>query len=205
MLFSTPEPKAQVHYRHPVLSVVVNFLHFRLLLWNCWTEFNGTWQEPRSQCPLPSLCFFGQSEIQDGHLHLWLAETFLNSSLKPLNRVQQNLTKSKISTSSTKFVFFGPLKKNKMAVLASDRLRCTKKEFNNAISEKPKTLVLPLFSLKAIDPSKRKLFHFISAKRACNPVSYAKFDAYNFQTAIVLFVFLGLILQSYPKLEMVFS
>ena len=32
--------------------------HFRLLLWNCWTEFNKTWQEARSQPPLPSLCFF---------------------------------------------------------------------------------------------------------------------------------------------------
>ena len=36
--------------------------HFRLLLWNCWTEFNVTWQERRSQCPLPSLCFSGRSE-----------------------------------------------------------------------------------------------------------------------------------------------
>ena len=26
--------------------------HFRLLLWNRWTEFNETWQEARSQCPL---------------------------------------------------------------------------------------------------------------------------------------------------------
>ena len=32
--------------------------HFRLLLWNRWTEFNETWQEARSQRPLPSLCFF---------------------------------------------------------------------------------------------------------------------------------------------------
>ena len=31
--------------------------HFRLLLWNRWTEFNETWQESRSQRPLPSLCF----------------------------------------------------------------------------------------------------------------------------------------------------
>ena len=31
--------------------------HFRLLLWNRWTEFNETWQEARSQRPLPSLCF----------------------------------------------------------------------------------------------------------------------------------------------------
>ena len=33
--------------------------HFWLLLWNRWTEFNETWQEARSQCPLPSLCFSG--------------------------------------------------------------------------------------------------------------------------------------------------
>ena len=35
--------------------------HFRLLLWNCWTEFNETWQEARSQRLLPSLCFSGRS------------------------------------------------------------------------------------------------------------------------------------------------
>ena len=36
--------------------------HFRLLLWNCWTEFNETWQEARSQRPLQSLCFLGRSD-----------------------------------------------------------------------------------------------------------------------------------------------
>ena len=92
-------------------SVVVNFSHFRLLLWNRWTEFNETWQEGRSQRPLPSLCFSGRSEKQDGRPGLWLAETFPTSSLKPLNRIQGNLTGSKISTSSTKFVFFGPIGK----------------------------------------------------------------------------------------------
>ena len=35
---------------------------FRLLLWNRWTEFNETWQEARSQRPLPNLCFSGWSE-----------------------------------------------------------------------------------------------------------------------------------------------
>ena len=80
--------------------------HFRLLLWNCWTEFNETWQEARSQRPLPSLCFSGRLEKQDGCPGLWLAETFWTSPLKPLNRIQRNLTGSKISTSSTKFVFF---------------------------------------------------------------------------------------------------
>ena len=36
--------------------------HFRLLLWNHRTEFNKTWQEARSQCPLPCLCYSGWSE-----------------------------------------------------------------------------------------------------------------------------------------------
>ena len=40
-------------------SVVVNFSHFGLLLWNHWTEFNETWQEARSHRLLPSLCFSG--------------------------------------------------------------------------------------------------------------------------------------------------
>ena len=80
--------------------------HFPLLLWNCWMEFNKTWQEARYQIPLQSLCFSCQSEKQDGHPGLWPVETFSTSHPKPLNRIQQNLTGSKISTSSTKFVFF---------------------------------------------------------------------------------------------------
>ena len=80
--------------------------HFRLLLWNRWTEFNETWQEARSQRPLPSLCFSGRSEKQDGRPGLWFAETFSTSPLKPLNRIQRNLTGSKISTPSTKFCVF---------------------------------------------------------------------------------------------------
>ena len=52
--------------------------HFRLLLSNRWTEFKETWQEARSQHPLPILCCFfsGRSEKQDGCPVLWLAETF---------------------------------------------------------------------------------------------------------------------------------
>ena len=107
-VFSAPESKAQVHY---CPSSVRRYLsHFRLLLWNRWTEFNKTWQEARSQRPLPSLCFSGQSEKQDGRPGLWLAETFWTSSLKRLNRIQRNLTGSKILRSSTKFVFFGPIR-----------------------------------------------------------------------------------------------
>ena len=87
--------------------------HFRLLLWNRWTEFNETWQKARSQRPLPSLCFSGRSEKQDGRPGLWLAETFSTSPLKALNGIQRNLTGSKISTSSTKFVFFRPIGKTR--------------------------------------------------------------------------------------------
>ena len=87
--------------------------HFRLLHWNRLTEFNETWQKARSQRPLPSLCFSGRSEKQDGRPGLWLAETFLTSPLKPLNGIQRYLTGSKISTSSTKFVFFGPIGKTR--------------------------------------------------------------------------------------------
>ena len=87
--------------------------HFWLLLWNCWTVFNETWQELRSQRPLPSLCFSGGSEKQDGRPGLWLVETFFTSPLKSLNGIQWNLTGSKISTSSTKFVFFRPIGKTR--------------------------------------------------------------------------------------------
>ena len=87
--------------------------HFRLLLWNRWTEFIETWQEARSQSPLPSLCFSGWSEKQDGRPGLWLAETFSTSPLKPLKGIQRNLTGRKISTPSTKFVFFGPIGKTR--------------------------------------------------------------------------------------------
>ena len=128
--FSAPEPKAQVHYCDHVLSVVrpssvrrpsvvrpssvvVNFSHFRLLLWNRWTEFDETLQEGRSQRPLPSLCFSGRSEKQDGRPGLWLAETFSTSSVKLLIGIQRNMTGRKTSTSSTKFVFFGPIGKTR--------------------------------------------------------------------------------------------
>ena len=42
----------------------------------------------------------------------WL-RYFSTSPLKPLNGIKRNLTGSKISTSSTKFVFFGPIGKTK--------------------------------------------------------------------------------------------
>ena len=103
-----------VDWKNKMATLASDWLrHFRLLLWNHWTKFNETWQEARSQRPLPSLCFSGWSEKQDGHPGLWLAETFSTSPLKPLNRIQWNLTGSKISMSSTNFVFFGPIGKTR--------------------------------------------------------------------------------------------
>ena len=99
--------------------------HFWLLLWNRWTEFNETWQEARSQCPLPSLCFSGGSEKQVGRPDLWLAETFSTFPLKPLNGIQGNLTGSKISKTSTRFVFFGPIRKQKWPPWLISQKGCT--------------------------------------------------------------------------------
>ena len=76
-------------------------------------ESDETLQEARSQRPLPILCFSGRSKKQDGRSGLWLAEIFSTSPLKPLNGIQRNLTGSKISTSSIKFVFFGPIGKTR--------------------------------------------------------------------------------------------
>ena len=99
--------------------------YFRLLLWNRWTEFNEIWQEGRSQCLLPILCFSSRSEIQDGRPGLWLAETFSTSPLKPLNGIQRNLTglfKQDLNVLYQVCVFRAD-RKNKMVALASDWLR----------------------------------------------------------------------------------
>ena len=85
-------------------SLTVHIYDF--FFWKCRTEFNETWQETRSYRPLPSLCFSGRSEKQDGRPDLWLPETCSTPPLKPLNGIQRNLTESNISTSSTKFVFW---------------------------------------------------------------------------------------------------
>ena len=84
--------------------------HIRLLLRNRWTEFNETWKEARSQYPLSSLCFFfglmGKTIWPPGFC---LADIFWTSPLKLLKGIQRNLTGSKISKSSTEFLFFMPM------------------------------------------------------------------------------------------------
>ena len=60
--------------------------HFRLLLWNHWTEFNETWQKASSQRPLPSLCYSGWSKKQYGRPDLWLAGTYFDFSSETAER-----------------------------------------------------------------------------------------------------------------------
>ena len=97
--------------------------HFRLLLWNRWTEFDETWQEARSQCPLPSLCFSGWSAKQDGRPGLCLAETSSTSPLKPLNGIWKKLDRKKDLNVLYEVCVFWANQKNKVAALASDWLR----------------------------------------------------------------------------------
>ena len=123
-------------------------------------------------------------EKQDGHPGLWLAETFSTSPLKPLNWIQRNLTGSKILTFSTKFVFFGPIGKNKMAALASDWLRhfgllllncCT--EFKETWQEERSQRPLPTLCVVGrsenrmaalANPSKR--WHIVLRCTICGPL-----------------------------------
>ena len=92
--------------------------HFQLLLWNRWTEFKETAQESRSRSQHPLPCFFflegGRGdwlEKSDGCPSLWWLRHFC--ILKPLKWIHRNFTGIKISASSTKFVFFGPIGKTR--------------------------------------------------------------------------------------------
>ena len=84
-----------MHYCDHAFSVVrrlsvVNFSHFRLLFWNRGTEFNETWQEAKSQRPLPSLCFSDRSERIVCRPCLLMAEIF---STSPVKTAERNSTK----------------------------------------------------------------------------------------------------------------
>ena len=94
--------------------------HFRLLLWNRRMEFDKTWQEARSQCPLPSLCFSGRSKKQDGCPGLWLAETYFDFSSETTERNSTKLDRKQDLNALYQVCVFWADRKNKMAALASD-------------------------------------------------------------------------------------
>ena len=71
-----------------------------------------TYQEAGSQrLPNQDCIFQADRKTRMAATDLWFAETF-STSLQLLDRIQQNLTGSKISTSSTKFTFFRANQKN---------------------------------------------------------------------------------------------
>ena len=84
--------------------------HFRLL-WNRWPEFNEIWQKASSQRPHPVCVFRAYGKNNMASLASDWLRHILTFPLKPLYGIQRNLTWSKISTSSTKFVFFRPKSK----------------------------------------------------------------------------------------------
>ena len=81
--------------------------HFLLLLWNRWTKLEETWQEARSQCALPSLCFSGRSENQDGRPGLRFVETFLTSPPKSLNRLEETWQEARSQCALPSLCFSG--------------------------------------------------------------------------------------------------
>ena len=95
------------------------FFTFRLFLWNCRSEFNETWQDARSQRPLP--VFFGQIRKTSSRPSLWFSETFwiLWNCRPEFNDTWQEAGNQCLLPS----LCFRADWKNNMATLASDWLR----------------------------------------------------------------------------------
>ena len=86
--------------------------HFCLLLWNCWMGFNKLDMKQDLNVLYQVYVFQANQKNKMATLTSDCLRHF-RLSLEPLNGIQQNLTGSKISTSSTKFVFFGPIRKTR--------------------------------------------------------------------------------------------
>ena len=101
-----------MHHCHVALSVVINFSHFRLLI---WSGIQRILTGSKISTSSTKFVLIGpiEKKKQDGRPGILLTATFSTSPLKPLNGIQRNLKGSKISTSSTKFVVFGPIGKTR--------------------------------------------------------------------------------------------
>ena len=94
--------------------------HFWLLLWNRWTEFNETWQEARSQRPLPSLCFSGKSEKKRWPPWPLIGWDIFDFSSWTAERNSTKLDRKQDHKALYQVCVFQADRKNKMAALASD-------------------------------------------------------------------------------------
>ena len=97
--------------------------HFRLLLWNSWTEFNETWQEAWYQRPLPRLCFLGRSVKTR-----WPPRPLIGWDIIHFSSVTAEWNSTKLEGKQDlnalyQVCVFRADRKNKMATLASDWLR----------------------------------------------------------------------------------
>ena len=90
--------------------------YFRLLLWNCWTEFSETWQEARPQHPLPS---FGKTKWPTRPLNVLRNFRLLWNCWMEFNEFLQEAR----SQCFFQVCVFRSDRENKMATLASDWLR----------------------------------------------------------------------------------
>ena len=97
--------------------------HFRLLLWNRWAEFNKTWQDARSQCPLPSLCFLGRSEKTTWPSWPLIGWDIFDFSSGMAERNSTNFYRKQDLNILYPVCVFRADRKNKMAALASDWMR----------------------------------------------------------------------------------
>ena len=126
---------------HPGLWLAETFSTFSL------KSLNGIQRNLTGSNVLYQVCVLGQiGKKQDGRHGLWLAETF-STFLKPLDGIQRNLIRSKIWTSSTKFVCFGQIGKSDFLWFA----------------ETFSTSLQPV-----VDPSKR--WHIVRRCTLCGPL-----------------------------------
>ena len=117
---SSVRPSVRPSSRRPSVR---KLSHFRLLLGNHWTEFNETWQEARSQRPLPSLCFFGP--IGKTRWPPWplIGWDIFDFSSETAERNLTKLDRKQDLNVLYQVCVFRADRKNKMAALASDWLR----------------------------------------------------------------------------------
>ena len=97
--------------------------HLRHPLWNCWTEFNETWYEARSQRPLLSLCFWTDRKKPGWPPWPLIGWDIFNFFFETAEQNSTKLDREQDLNVLYQVCVFRADRKNKMAVLASDWLR----------------------------------------------------------------------------------